>query len=145
MYRPLKGYAVAQLVTGSIPDGEPLREMSTRNTSLGERRPGRRADVTTCMCPLSWNLGVWTSWEPQGLYKPSQGLLYLNLSHRTMGLIIAKTIVNNELASVRKYGVVTELKIRSCKLSLFALTIKHKLTFPGRDLHTTFPEHETEW
>ena len=34
-----------------------------------------RAD--TFVCHLSWNLGAWTSWNPQGLCRPVQGLLYL--------------------------------------------------------------------
>jgi len=29
------------------------------------------------MCPLSWNLGASTSWNPQGLSRPIMGLLYL--------------------------------------------------------------------
>ena len=41
----------------------------------GWRRPVRRADNrTTFMCRLSWNLGAWTSWKPQGLSRP---VLYL--------------------------------------------------------------------
>jgi hypothetical protein len=38
----------------------------------------RRADnLTTFMCRLSLNLGVSTSWNPQDLSKPVQGLLYI--------------------------------------------------------------------
>jgi hypothetical protein len=38
----------------------------------------RRADnFTTFMCQLSWNLRVWTSWNPQGLSRPVMRLLYL--------------------------------------------------------------------
>jgi len=40
-----------------------LTEISTRNVSLGYRRPVRRADITTFMCRLSWNLGVSASWN----------------------------------------------------------------------------------
>jgi hypothetical protein len=40
----------------------------------------RRADNrTTFMCQWSWNLGVSTSWNPQGLSSPLMGLLYLCL------------------------------------------------------------------
>ena len=40
----------------------------------------RRADnLTTFVCRLSWNLGVSTSWDPQGLSRPVMGLLYLYL------------------------------------------------------------------
>jgi hypothetical protein len=31
------------------------------------------------MCRLSWNLGASTSWNPMGLSRPAQGLLYLYL------------------------------------------------------------------
>ena len=38
----------------------------------------RRADkLTTFMCHMSWNLAASTSWNPQGLSRPVQGLLYL--------------------------------------------------------------------
>ena len=44
----------------------------------GHRWPVRRANnPTTFMCLLSWNLGVSTSWNTQGLFRPVQGLLYL--------------------------------------------------------------------
>ena len=40
--------------------------------------PVRRADnLTTFMCRLSWNLGAFTIWNPQGLSRPVMGLLYL--------------------------------------------------------------------
>jgi hypothetical protein len=40
-----------------------------------------RADnLTTLMCPLSSNLGVSTSWNPQDLFSPVQGLLYLQVT-----------------------------------------------------------------
>jgi hypothetical protein len=32
---------------------------------------------TTFMCRLSRNLGASTSWNPQGLFRPVMGLLYL--------------------------------------------------------------------
>jgi hypothetical protein len=39
-----------------------------------------RADnLATVMCRLSWNLGVSTSWNPQGLSRLVMGLLYLYL------------------------------------------------------------------
>jgi len=38
----------------------------------------RRADnLTTFICRLSWNLRAWTSWNPQDLSRPVQGLLDL--------------------------------------------------------------------
>jgi hypothetical protein len=41
-------------------------------------RPVRRADnFTTFMCRLYINLGASTSWNPQGLSRSVQGLLYL--------------------------------------------------------------------
>jgi hypothetical protein len=33
-------------------------------------------NLTTFMCRLSRNLRASTSWNPQGLFKPVQGLLY---------------------------------------------------------------------
>jgi len=33
--------------------------------------------LTTFMCRLSWNLGASTAWNPQGLFRPVMGLLYL--------------------------------------------------------------------
>ena len=94
----LRHCAKSRKVAGSIPDGvigifhwhnpscctmamgssQPLTEMSTRNISWEERRLVRRADnLTTFVCRLYWNLGAWTSWNPQGLSRPVMGLLYL--------------------------------------------------------------------
>ena len=96
----LRHCSTSRKVTDLIPDGvteifhwhnpsgcimalgltQPLIEMSTRNTSWGSRRPVHRADnLTTFMCWFSWNLGVWTSWNPQGVSRPVMGLLYLYL------------------------------------------------------------------
>jgi hypothetical protein len=45
-----------------------------------QRRPVRRAkNLTTFMCRVSWNLGASNSWNPQGLWRPVMGLLYLYL------------------------------------------------------------------
>jgi hypothetical protein len=61
-----------------------VQKMSTRNISWGLRRPVCRADnLTTFMCRLSWNLGSWTSWNPQDLSRPVLGLLCLYLSYVT--------------------------------------------------------------
>jgi hypothetical protein len=88
----LRHCATSRKLAGSIPDGitgifhwhnpsrcnmalgliQPLIEMSTRNISWGQKRPVLRADVTTFMCQLSWNLGASTSWNPQGLSRPVQ-------------------------------------------------------------------------
>ena len=40
-----------------------------------QRRPVRRADLTTYMCRLFSNRGASTSWNPQGLSSPVMGLL----------------------------------------------------------------------
>jgi hypothetical protein len=55
----------------------------------GKRRPVRRADnLTTFMCRLSWNLEASTSWNPQGLSRPHNGIAlpftqdYLLLKYR---------------------------------------------------------------
>ena len=37
----------------------------------------RLTTLPTFMCRLFWNLGTSTSWNPQGLSRPVQGLLYL--------------------------------------------------------------------
>ena len=94
----LRHCATSRKVAGSIPDGvigifhwhnpsgctmalgstQLLTEINTRNISWGQRRPMHRADkLTTFTCQLSWNLGASTSWHPQGLSRPGQGLLYL--------------------------------------------------------------------
>jgi hypothetical protein len=100
------GYAVAQLVkvlytsrkvAGSISGGvsgifhwhnllgrtialgstQAVIEMSTRNNSLGWKRPVRRVDnLTVFMCRLSWSLRASTYWNPQGLSMPVMGLVY---------------------------------------------------------------------
>jgi hypothetical protein len=55
---------------------QPLIEMSTRNSSWGQRRPVRRADnLTTFLCWLSRNSGASTSWNPKGLFRPAAGKL----------------------------------------------------------------------
>jgi len=57
---------------------QPPTEMSTRNISWVLRRPVRRANnLATFMCQLSWNMGASTFWNPQGLSRAVQGLLYL--------------------------------------------------------------------
>jgi hypothetical protein len=94
----LRHCATSRMVAGSIPDGaigifhwhkpssrtmalestQPITEMSTRNISWRVKAAGAMADnLTTFMCRLSWNLGVSTSWNPQGPSRPLQGLLYL--------------------------------------------------------------------
>jgi len=58
-----------------------LIEMSTRDISLGVwggRLPVRTTDnLTTFMCPLSWNLGASNSWNPRGLSRLVRGLFFL--------------------------------------------------------------------
>ena len=91
----LRHRVTSQEVASSIPDGifhrhnpsgrtmalglrQPLTEMSTRNISWGVKAAGRRTDnLTTFMCRLSWNIGASSSWNPQGLSRLVQGLLYL--------------------------------------------------------------------
>jgi len=94
----LRHCATSRKIAGSIPDGingifhwhnpsgrstQPLTEMSTRNTSWGQRRPVRRPDnLTTFMCRLSWNLGASTSWNSLGLSTPVMGLFLLWSLHK---------------------------------------------------------------
>jgi len=62
--------------TMALGSNQPLTEMRTRNISWEKRGPVRRADnLTTFMCPLSWNLGASASWNTQGLSRPVMGLL----------------------------------------------------------------------
>jgi hypothetical protein len=69
-----------------------LTEMSTRNISLGLRRPVRRADnLTTFMCWLSWNREASISWNPQGLSRTVMGLLYLYLYTVCTGHVCGKS------------------------------------------------------
>jgi hypothetical protein len=93
----LKHCATSRKVAGSIPDDvigiihwhkisgrtivlgstQPLTEMSTRN--IFRRKGGRCVDLTkliTFVCRVSWNLRILTSWNPQELSRPAQGLLY---------------------------------------------------------------------
>jgi len=58
------------MVLGST---QPLTEISTRNISWGVKAH----NLTSFMCQLSWNLGTSTSWNPQGLSRPVEGLLLL--------------------------------------------------------------------
>ena len=56
---------------------QPITEMSTPGGE-GQRGPVRRADnLATFMYRLSKNLEFLTSWNPQGLSRPVQRLLYL--------------------------------------------------------------------
>ena len=66
---------------------QPLTEKIIRRISWGgeggDRRPVRRAvKLTTFMCQLFWNLGISTSWNPQGLSRPVMGLLHLLPDHQ---------------------------------------------------------------
>jgi hypothetical protein len=57
---------------------ERLTEISIKNISCGQKRPVRWADnLITFMCRLSVNLEASTPWNPQGLSRPLQRLLYL--------------------------------------------------------------------
>ena len=88
-------------VAGSIPDGvigifhwhnpsgrtmalgsiQPLKEMSTRNISWGERGPVRKADnLNHPHVPNVSKSESLLSWNPQGLSRSVLGLLYLYLT-----------------------------------------------------------------
>jgi len=56
---------------------DPQRKCLPAIFPRGQRRPVRKADLTTFMCRLSWNLLASTSWNPQGMSRPVMGLLYL--------------------------------------------------------------------
>jgi hypothetical protein len=94
----LRHCATSLKVVGSIPDGvigifhwhnpfgrtmalgssQPLTEMSTTNISWWIKGC-RCVRLTTFICRLSLNLGASTSWNPHGLSRPVQRLLYLLL------------------------------------------------------------------
>jgi len=57
-----------------------LIEMSTRNISWRVKVAGEGTEkLTTFVCRMSRNLGVSTSWNPQGISRRVQGLLYLTV------------------------------------------------------------------
>ena len=60
--------------TVALGSTQPLTKMSTRNISWGYKG-GRCFGLTTL--PPFWNLRTSTSWNPLGLSRPVQGLLYL--------------------------------------------------------------------
>jgi hypothetical protein len=60
---------------------QPLKEMSTRNISWGERGPVRGADnLNHPHLPTVSKYGSLPSWNPQGLSRSVQGLPYLYLT-----------------------------------------------------------------
>jgi len=94
----LRHCATSRKVTGSIPAGvigifhwhnpyghtmslgltQPLTGMVSGIFPGGQRLLVCRADnCTTFMCQLSWNLGASTSLNPQGLFRPVMGLVYM--------------------------------------------------------------------
>ena len=87
-----RGHAMAQFVeelhvAGSIPEGVieifvdiilPAALWPNRNDYQEYflwGKGGRCMRLTNL--PPSWRLGAWNSWNPQGFFKPLQGLLYL--------------------------------------------------------------------
>jgi hypothetical protein len=59
----------------------------------------RRADnLTTFMCRLSRNLGASNSWNPQGLFRPVMGLLYLTAAAADC-LSTVNTVESNKMKS----------------------------------------------
>ena len=112
----LRHCATSRQVACSIPDGiigifhwhnpsghamalgmtQSLTEMSTRNITV------QRADnLTTFTCWLFWNMGISTSWNPQGLSWPVMGLLYLlvHLDHSYPWIIINMLTIQYLLCS----------------------------------------------
>jgi hypothetical protein len=57
---------------------QPLSKICTKNISLGVKLSGALGwQPYHLMCRLSWNLGASTSWNPRGLSRPVEGMLYL--------------------------------------------------------------------
>ena len=134
----LRHCATSRKFAGSIPDGvtvnyhwhnpsgrtmalgstQPVTEM---NISWGQRRPVRRADnLTTFMCRLSWNLGTSTSWNPQGLFRPLLGLVYL---------FTERSIERSVLASSREFF-----------LQYLSSRWKRQVTLISTDFRSTVPQ-----
>jgi hypothetical protein len=122
-------HAVAQLVealrykpkvAGSIPDGvifhwhiptgrtmapgstQPLTETSTRNifwSGTGGWCVGTD-NLTIFICRLSWNLEALTSWNPLGLNRRKQALLYVYMcSAQAMLLVECRTMLSVHIRS----------------------------------------------
>jgi len=67
---------------------QPITELSTRNFYWRVKKAGQRADnLTTFTCQFSWNLGTLTSWNPEGLSRLVQWLLYLYLLYVKMQMV----------------------------------------------------------
>jgi len=69
-------------------------------------RPVCRADLTTFMCRLSWDLGTSTSWNPLGLSRPVTGLLCFNTCIHTSP---------SEITNYNKHAIFTALIIKVVK------------------------------
>jgi len=71
---------------------------------MSTRWPVRRADnLTTFVFRLSWNLGAWTSWKPQGLSRSVMELLYI-YQNRVITTLYKEPLFSIELKPVRMYG-----------------------------------------
>jgi len=56
------------------------QEKVTDYEGCPEREVGEAHNLTTFICRLSWNLGDWTSGNPQGLYRPAVEPLFTCMS-----------------------------------------------------------------
>ena len=66
------------------------------------------------MCRMSWNPGTWTSWNPQGLYRPVMGLLYLfNTSLIPVHYLYINTLFVDSVV-ILKIHVFSELYWKAC-------------------------------
>jgi len=77
-----------------------------------------RADnLTTCIRRLSWNLGASTSWNPQGLFRPVEVLLYLLHFKKVLNLVVfgswSRATPNSTLTALR--NVMAEPKTLYCE------------------------------
>jgi hypothetical protein len=64
--------------TMALESNQPLREISARNIYWGVNEACAQGwQPHHFMCRFAWNLGPLTSWNPLGLFRPLQGLLYL--------------------------------------------------------------------
>jgi hypothetical protein len=81
---------------------QPLTETSTRNISWRKRRPVGRDELTAFTCRLSRNVGVSTSWNPQGLSRYYFNFTFTFAGYQDHHFIVSKLCI---LAAGCLYGM----------------------------------------
>jgi len=93
-----------------------LTEMSTRNTLWGLKAAGAYGWQPILICRLSWNLGSSNSWNPQGLSRSVQELLYILLRK-----IISLESFSEEYLGLSQYDSLTVPHHSSCRHPTYLL------------------------